>query len=140
MQRNVKRLILVFGMAGAVAAAPARASFCERLATEIGMKPAKSAASTKIWKRQTLNFGQTFLIGGTSVVQLSLKGYIPPANDDPVKLTSGCEMAAKGAHCLIVGPAQFHIAFKNINVNMPVYTEDHAEVRTVNTVIQCEEH
>ncbi len=117
----------------------ANASFCQRIATELGMKTAKPSDGHAAWELKTLGGLGTALFGGSSYVSMGLG----PAEDSVItnvrQYVDACASVANGMVCTVTGPAEFQIGVKDHMVKMRANAGERAEVRMVKMRIRCED-
>ncbi len=140
------RFFAAFALAALAAPAPAQsgegaanASFCQRMAAELGMNPAKPADGHAAWEMKTLGGLGTALFGGSSYVSMGLG----PAEDSIItnvrQYVDACASIANGMVCTFNGPAEFQIGVKDHMVKMRANAGERAEVRMVKMRIRCED-
>jgi hypothetical protein len=116
----------------------ATASFCQRLAGELGMKPAKPADGHAAWELKTLGGLGVALFGGSSYVSMGLG----PAEDSVItnarQYVDACASIANGMTCTVTGPAEFQIGVKDHMVKMRANAGERAQVSMVKMRIRCE--
>jgi hypothetical protein len=119
---------------------PGPASFCARLAPQLGMKPnTKSGGQTRAggWRVNLARGIGPALFGQTFAASFSLHPIDEDSKSESKRLENACGITAKGMTCKIEGPARLHVGTKNGKVATEVFPRERAEVDMRSTVISC---
>ena len=130
----------VFILSGVPAAAQ-EASFCERLAPQLGMIPiekGRQGQTTGEWRVNTLAGLKTVLFGGSTLVSFGMQ----PAGDsatveDYARLQKACEQQKKNFLCRIEGPMILTVSTGKGKAEIEALPGERAEVEMKGTTILC---
>ena len=126
---------LVFSLGTAASAAPVL-SFCERMATDTGMKPAKDA-SAGAWQVNKLGGIGTMLFGGSVSFMMSVKPGI--GADDATIAANDCKSDGKDVACTVHGPANFVLTVNGNNFNYVAEPGESAKIAILKSkILRCE--
>lgn len=125
-----------FTLCSPAAVSAASPGFCERMAAETKMKPAKDAPGTA-WQINKLGGIGTFLFGGSVSYMLSIK---PGAGADDATINANdCITEGKDIICTVKGPATFTLTVNGQAFDFAAETGDAATVKIVKSAtLRCE--
>lgn len=116
----------------------AAASFCQRLAGQLGMA-AKPVEGRPGWEVNTLKGLGPKLFGGSSIMSMGVEAVGEPTIEDYRRMNDACEPLDKGAVCKVEGPMSFHVGAKGRIVEITATAGERAQVRIQGTRIRCED-
>lgn len=133
------RLLAPFAALVAAATAAGAAPvlpFCERIAADTGMKPAKDAPGIA-WQVNKLGGVGTMLFGGSVSFMLSVK---PTAGaSDAAIAATDCKSDGKDIACTLHGPATLVLTVNGNNFNYAAEADEVAKVSILRSkILRCE--
>ncbi|WP_267435711.1 hypothetical protein [Sphingomonas sp. GM_Shp_1] len=111
--------------------------FCARLATNSGIDKPASPDGRTAWTAHAMNFGQRFLVGGSTATGVGVKPIEPATVADYKRLDDMCLMKGKGAICQLVGPVIFKFNWKGREVLTPMAPGERATVEVFGLKTSC---
>lgn len=136
-QMRNKLPILILLLATASATIAQTPHFCERMAAETKMKPAKDAPAGTAWQINKLGGVGTFLLGGQVSYMLSIK---PDASaDESAILANECQAAGADVICKIYGPADLNLTINGQTFPFNAKQDEAAKVSIIKSKnLRCE--
>lgn len=137
----LSKLPLIVMLAALPAAAPARqaaatASFCERLAPKLGMKPNQKHGG-KVreggWDVNLMNS----LFGGSFHASFSLQPIDENSASERDRLKDACAPTKKGMICKISGPARLVIGIKTGKAEIEAAPGERADLELRSSTLSC---
>jgi hypothetical protein len=114
-------------------------TFCENMATAVGMKPDVTDNGEQFWKRELATFLQRWVTGGTVASSVSFEPETPGLKDVEGKAVRTCFHAKGGAQCDIAGPGTFTIRTGDAEHSIPALAGVRATVRVEGTKLTCDD-
>lgn len=132
-------------LAALPAAAPAQqatatASFCERLAPKLGMKPnLKRGGNVREggWEVSLMKGVGPALFGGSVNASFSLESLGANSAAEQARLKDACSMTPKGVLCKVEGPARLTIGTKAGKVEAEALPGERADVEMRRATLSC---
>jgi hypothetical protein len=116
------------------------ASFCERLAPKLGMKPnAKRGGQIREggWEVSLVKGLGPVLFGGSFNASFSVEPLDATSVSEHARLKDACDMTTKGVVCKITGPARLTIGTKAGKVDAEALPGERADVEMRRATLSC---
>lgn len=114
-------------------------SFCQRLARDLTMKPAKPVTGIPAYEINTARGIGAALFGGTFMTAMGVEPVGEATVADYQRANEACDPMQNGAVCRIDGPIRFKLSTKSGQVTQVAASAERARVEVVGTRIRCQD-
>ena len=138
--KRLASLMLLLGLTGVTApsSGTTSATFCTRLAANMGIEQPATGDDPNSWTANALNFGQRFLVGGSAATSVGVSPVEPSTVEDYRRLENMCAPDRKGAACKLSGPVNFNVTWKGRRTVTVMESGERATVSVAGTKMICQ--
>jgi hypothetical protein len=134
-------LLAALAVMGGQGAASAPQTFCQRMATQLGMTPVdrgRQGASSGEWRANQLGGVKNLLLGGSTMVSFSVQPVgVLTEQAEVDRLQKMCAQEKKSVICRMEGPARLVVGASKATATIEALPGERAEVEMRGTTVYC---